>query len=388
MATIKRQKKDGNWEYLQLTGEDINHMKNDIDVHQSDYVKHQGFGITTGSDNNYLVTLSPSPNAYVDGMGIAMAVHIDSNDISTLNINGLGSKRLNRSDGSAVTDLKQNGVYTFRYNAATDAFILQGEGTKIHGNEFHAEPFMPISGGDFTGPITVNGKPLNSIDIDTRLEKVTYYVRSTGNDNNDGLSEDTAFKTFHKAVTTLKKINWGPREVNVGAGVSLIHDNIDYRTFEFKDYFGGSIKFDFNGEHSFAPNFNNIQANLEIFNFTRYDTPISGSHWGTWSGFINCMNVWVENAIVNRTGINSAYSGFVFSNSQGAVARSKFIDVSNYCVSAERLSYVRVGELKGNVLPGGTVYDSSGGSIIIIFTNEVQSEVRDSTSEGGQIFGN
>lgn len=388
MATLKRQREDGNWEYLQMTGEDVITLKNDVIVHHSDYVKHQGFGITSGSDNNYSVILSPTPNAYVDGMCIVIAVHSDSNGLCTLNINGLGSKLMKRSDGSDVTDLKENRVYTFRYNATKGAFVLQSEGMKTHGNEFHIEPYMPISGGDFTGPITVNGKNLGSDEIDTRLEKVTFYVRSNGDDSNNGLSEETAFKTFHKAVTTLKKFNWGPREINVGPGVNLIHEDIDYRIFEFRDYFGGSIKFDFNNEHAFAPNFNNIQANLEIVNFTRYDTPISGSHWGTWSGFKNCMNVWVENAVVDRRGINSAYSGFTFSNSQGAVARSNFIDVSSYCVSAEQFSFVRAGELKGNVLDGVAAYNSNGGSIIHLFINQVQSDVRDYTSEGGQIFGN
>lgn len=129
-------------------------------AHSTDYVKHQGFGITTGENNNYSITLSPSPKAYVDGMFIVIAVHLNSSGGSTLNINGLGSKPLKRSDGSEVTDLKQNGIYTFRYSATTEAFVLQ-EGLKMHGNEFHTEPYMPISGGDFTGPITVNGKPVS-----------------------------------------------------------------------------------------------------------------------------------------------------------------------------------------------------------------------------------
>lgn len=40
MPTLKRQRKDGNWEYLQITGEDVIILKNDVAAHLADGTKH------------------------------------------------------------------------------------------------------------------------------------------------------------------------------------------------------------------------------------------------------------------------------------------------------------------------------------------------------------
>lgn len=106
----------------------VNEVKGEVTEHQADYVKHPGFGVTVGTNNAYTVTLNPAPTAYVDGLGIAVAIHDDSTGAATLNVNGLGAKPLKKANGNDVTNLKANGVYTFRYNASTGNFILQGEG--------------------------------------------------------------------------------------------------------------------------------------------------------------------------------------------------------------------------------------------------------------------
>lgn len=101
-------------------------------AHSDDYVKHPGFGLSTGSNNAYAVSLSPAPSSYVQGLGVAVTIHADSTAAATLNGNGLGAKKILKTNGNAVSNLKANGIYTVRYNPATDsgmgAFILQGEG--------------------------------------------------------------------------------------------------------------------------------------------------------------------------------------------------------------------------------------------------------------------
>lgn len=103
--------------------------KLDEKVASTDYVKTPGYGATSGSANSYSVTLTPAPTSYVDGMTVAVKINIDSTGASTLNVNALGSRALKGTTGADVTNLKANGIYTFRYNATTSAFILQGEGS-------------------------------------------------------------------------------------------------------------------------------------------------------------------------------------------------------------------------------------------------------------------
>jgi hypothetical protein len=99
-----------------------------VSAHVADFVKHPAAATTTNSGNNYAVTLSPAPTAYVDQMGIVLKINADSTGAATINVNGLGAKPLTGTTGTAITDLKTNGIYTFRYNATTGNFIVQGEG--------------------------------------------------------------------------------------------------------------------------------------------------------------------------------------------------------------------------------------------------------------------
>lgn len=114
-------------------------------THLADYVKHPGYGVATGSANAYAVTLNPAPTAYVDGMAVSVKIPVDSTGASTLNVNGLGAKPLKKANGNDVTNLKANGVYTFRYNASSGNFILQGEG-----GGGTAQPAEVLSGKTFT----------------------------------------------------------------------------------------------------------------------------------------------------------------------------------------------------------------------------------------------
>lgn len=78
------------------------------------------YAVTTGSANTYLVS---SLTTYLDGTGITVKIHVDSTGASTLN-----GKPLKSANGTDITNLKANGIYTFRYNSSTGNFIMQGEG--------------------------------------------------------------------------------------------------------------------------------------------------------------------------------------------------------------------------------------------------------------------
>lgn len=116
-----------------------------IATHSADNVSHVPYAVATGTANTYAVTLNPAPTAYADGMAISIKINVDSTGASTLNVNGLGAKPLKKANGKDATNLKANGVYTFRYNASTGNFILQGEG-----GSGDAQPSDVLSGKTFT----------------------------------------------------------------------------------------------------------------------------------------------------------------------------------------------------------------------------------------------
>lgn len=384
MATIKRQRADGNWEYLQMTGEDLNTMKNDIVVHQSDYVKHQGFGITTGLDNNYSVTLFPPPNTYLDGMCIVIAVHSNSNGVCTLNINGLGSKKLKKPDGSDVVDLKQNCVYTFTFY--DNAFVLQGEGMKQHGNEFHSESFMPVAGGNFTGPISINGKPVVVDNIDSDPADITYYVRSNGDDSNDGKKETTAFRTFDKAMSMWKTITTGgKRTFDIGAGVDLTN----HREWKVENKFGGDFVFNFNNVHEIAPQFENLKCRVRVERFTRYDSGILGNQTYGEPCYANrCDFVDIDQMKVDRRGKNAGFYAVSFSRTRGRIGESEFLGTDNG-IYVEDFSSVFLWMVKGQVKNsyGIPIRATLGGIVDAAIFNITGATVLFEESTGGRVFG-
>jgi hypothetical protein len=130
-----------------------------LGTHTSDYVKHPGFGSTTGTANTYAITLTPAPTSYVDGMAVSVKINVDGTGASTLNVNGLGAKGLKKANGTDITNLKANGVYTFRYNSSTGNFIVQGEGGA--GNAVASDLLTgktaSTDAGDITGTMPNNG---------------------------------------------------------------------------------------------------------------------------------------------------------------------------------------------------------------------------------------
>jgi hypothetical protein len=114
-------------------------------THSADYVKHPGYGVTTGSANAYAVTLNPAPTSYVEGMAISVKINVDNTGPSTININNLGAKAIKKPNGNDVSagNLKAGSIYTLRYNGTN--FILQGEG-----GGGTAQPAEVLNGKTFT----------------------------------------------------------------------------------------------------------------------------------------------------------------------------------------------------------------------------------------------
>jgi hypothetical protein len=130
-----------------------------IKLDPSMYAQLADYEIASGSSNTYGVTLSPAPTTYTDGMAIAVKINVDATGACTLNVNGLGAVPLKRSNGVDVTNLKANGIYTFRYNTTTANFILQGEGgsgTAVAGDILSGKT-ASTEAGDIVGAMTDRG---------------------------------------------------------------------------------------------------------------------------------------------------------------------------------------------------------------------------------------
>lgn len=174
-----------------------------LSTHMNDLIKHITFAEATGTANTYAVTISPAPSQYTDGLAIAVKINVDSTGAATLNVNGLGARPLRKANGNNALNLKRNGIYTFRYNSATTAFILQGEGG--NGN---AQPGDVLMGktfsndyGDQTGTMDLTNLKPENIKRDVTINNVTGTLYPDPV-NTFSVGDDVVFSTGTSASNT------------------------------------------------------------------------------------------------------------------------------------------------------------------------------------------
>jgi hypothetical protein len=94
-----------------------------IDQAIQSLVEAGNYGAGSGADT-IVVTLSPAPSAYVEGLRVRFRAAADNTTTPTLNVNGLGAQALKYADGSspAAGALEAGVVYTADYDGT--AFIL------------------------------------------------------------------------------------------------------------------------------------------------------------------------------------------------------------------------------------------------------------------------
>ena len=98
----------------------------------ANYVKYPAYVVTTGVANTYVATLSPAPTSYVDGLGIVAKINISSTGNSTMNVNTLGAIPMKDGYGNYITNFKANTIYSFRFEAVSQTFMLQGASTPVN----------------------------------------------------------------------------------------------------------------------------------------------------------------------------------------------------------------------------------------------------------------
>lgn len=110
------------------TQERLTEVSEAVAAHEGDSASHVHYAVDTGTANAKVVTLSPTATFYTEGLAVAFKNKVLNSGAVTINVDGLGSKSVLKSNGSAVSagNLKADSIYTLRYNGM--AFILQGEG--------------------------------------------------------------------------------------------------------------------------------------------------------------------------------------------------------------------------------------------------------------------
>lgn len=183
-------------------GTEINELQDENNQSAVDYVRQPAFATTTGTASSYIVTLNPIPTNLVEGFGVVIKPHVNNADNPTININGLGSKPILKSNGSAITsgNLKANSIYTLRYNGS--AFILQGEGGE--------GTVKSVQRGKINVTTPVVTVTINPVDLTKTVPKISFSA---------GTNDDRTQRFYTSAEIT------NSTTLTLRSGTALAHPN-------------------------------------------------------------------------------------------------------------------------------------------------------------------
>src|SRR5690348_11926914 len=125
-------------------GGKLNNDFDAIDTAIQSLVEADGYGAASGADT-IIVSLSPAPSAYVEGLRVRFKAAADNTTAPTLNVNGLGAKALKHPDGStpAVGALKSGRIYRVDFNGLD--FILTDQPNATAAETAGATSVKPIT---------------------------------------------------------------------------------------------------------------------------------------------------------------------------------------------------------------------------------------------------
>lgn len=187
--------------------------------HKTDYVKHPGTGTTTNTGNAYAVTLNPAPSSYVDKMGLILTINADSTGASTINVNGLGAKAIKKSNGNDVTNIKNGGIYSLRYNASTGNFILQGEGSSGNAtaSDLLSGKTASTDAGDIIG--TMPNKGVFNLGLGVSVPPGYYSGGITADGKKSAVFNPANVSTSSTSSITISGFNFVPTAIIISATV-------------------------------------------------------------------------------------------------------------------------------------------------------------------------
>jgi hypothetical protein len=143
---------------------------------------HVAFSPDTGSVNNVVLTLTPAPTAYTDGMMVRFKAANTPQGPSVININGLGNKRMRGRNNLDIraADWLAGDMVAAVYDGPANAFQVFGT------------------------------------DAQPRLQAPrTYFVATNGSDSNDGLTAATPFLTIQHAINVCSIFNQNGFDITI-----------------------------------------------------------------------------------------------------------------------------------------------------------------------------
>ena len=96
--------------YVTATNDLVEETLDDLITNVQDIIdsaQYMVYGIDSESSDDYVITLSPAPTAYIEGMLITFKANTVNTGACTLNVNGLGAKTIKKS---VSTDLSNSDI--------------------------------------------------------------------------------------------------------------------------------------------------------------------------------------------------------------------------------------------------------------------------------------
>lgn len=144
---------------LQAAKIQMDTTQNGLNTHLVDKM-HIPYVVDIGSlGNAKVITLNPAPAEYIEGMALSFKNAIQNSGAVTINVNGLGTKSILKSNGNTLAsgNLKVGSIYTIRYNGTS--FILQGDGGSgdATASDLRSGKTASTDAGDITGTVPTKG---------------------------------------------------------------------------------------------------------------------------------------------------------------------------------------------------------------------------------------
>ncbi len=108
---------------------DIQNLKLEVakKVDKIDYIRAGGYAVTSGTNTAYIISTTPAPTTYGDGMAITILPHADCGANPMLNWNDLGASSILNQDGTTISagDMKKDIPYQL-VRVGSNFFIRSG----------------------------------------------------------------------------------------------------------------------------------------------------------------------------------------------------------------------------------------------------------------------
>ena len=195
-------------------------VKSQFDLLNNSYSRAPGYALDEddGYADSIVVTLSPAPPAYTDGMRVVAKITMTNASSSVyLNVNGLGTKSIKNARGGSllVGELIATYTYEFIYNSTLGAFVVMGSSANAATLQGYTAVQIASQSTDYTRVpgYVVAGGTANAITVTLNPAPSVYA---------DGMRIAIRIVNINTGATTINVNGLGAKNVFTTKGESLI----------------------------------------------------------------------------------------------------------------------------------------------------------------------